>query len=125
MPRFVILHHEMPADNPRGSHWDLMFERGAALRTWAVASEPATDPPIEAEQLADHRLAYLEYEGLVSGDRGTVTQWDTGEYRLESDTEVEWVAAVSGRRLKGRMTITRLESPHSWRVSFTAAPTSG
>ncbi|HEV2971076.1 MAG TPA: DNA polymerase ligase N-terminal domain-containing protein [Pirellulales bacterium] len=69
-----------------GVHWDLMLESGAALRTWALAAEPASDILIAAEQLPDHRLAYLDYEGPISGDRGTVIRWDAGHFELLSET---------------------------------------
>jgi hypothetical protein len=80
---------------------------------------------IEARQLPDHRLAYLDYEGPVSGDRGAVTRWDAGEYRLEVGDDERWIATLSGRRLKGRMTLARRGEGHLWTVSFAAAPTSG
>ena len=44
-----------------------------------------------AEALPDHRLIYLEYEGPISGDRGTVVAWDRGEYRLKRQSDAEWV----------------------------------
>ena len=67
MPRFVILRHELPDPRRRGVHWDFMLEHAGVLRTWALAEEPAPNKPISAEALADHRLAYLNYEGPVSG----------------------------------------------------------
>ena len=44
MPRFVVLYHEHP---PR-SHWDLMLENGAVLRTWPFRRRrtgPGRSPP--------------------------------------------------------------------------------
>ncbi len=32
------------------------------------------------ERLADHRLVYLDYQGQLSGDRGSVEQLARGEY---------------------------------------------
>ena len=73
--RFVILRHDMPASAPRATHWDFMVESGeGVLRTWALEREPAAKVDIPALALADHRLAYLEYEGPVSGDQGHVTR---------------------------------------------------
>jgi hypothetical protein len=125
MPRFVVLRHEFPPGHARPAHWDLMFERGGALRTWSIDGEPSSAGPIEASRLPDHRLAYLEYEGPVSGDRGAVRRFDAGEYSLVDDTPDRWVVAVNGARLNGRWTFERSALGHSWRVSFTAAPTSG
>jgi len=77
MPRFVVLTHDHPC-----LHWDLMLEEGDALRTWRLEKPPENGTPIEAEPLSDHRLAYLDYEGPVSGDRGTVARWDRGTYEV-------------------------------------------
>jgi hypothetical protein len=79
MPRFVILEHDHPE-----LHWDLMLEAGAALRTWRLARPPqAPGEAIDATALPDHRPHYLDYEGPVSGGRGTVKRWDAGWYEEE------------------------------------------
>jgi hypothetical protein len=124
MPRFVVLRHEFPAGHSRAAHWDLMFEWGQVLRTWAVPEEPFSAKGTVAEALADHRRAYLDYEGPVSGDRGTVTRWDAGEYRLKCSTDSRLEAVLLGQRLRGRLTIEAEEGGgHLWRVSFSADPT--
>ncbi len=125
MPRFVILHHEYPAGHARRAHWDLMLEWGEALRTWAVASEPGEASGVEGEPLPDHRLIYLEYEGPISGDRGTVAQWDAGDYLVEREAEGELKIQLSGRRLRGQLSLHREADDHFWRVSFSAAPNTG
>ncbi len=102
-----------------------MFEQDAVLRTWAMAEPLRASAVVEAEQLADHRLAYLEYEGPVSRNRGTVERWDAGQYRLESADDDHWTATLDGERIYGLVTLKRRDSTHSWRVSFSAAPTSG
>ncbi len=126
MPRFVILRHEMPREHERPSHWDLMFECGEALRTWATEAEPGSAGAIAARRLPDHRPAYLDYEGPVPGDRGSVTRWDEGSYEAIGDNEQPWTLLVRGKRLSGRLTFERTgHDDHSWRVSFAASPTSG
>lgn len=77
MPRFVILEHDHPV-----RHWDLMLETGSILRTWRLAEPPRPGSVITAEATFDHRLHYLDYEGPVSGDRGTVTRWLAGTYEI-------------------------------------------
>jgi hypothetical protein len=74
------------ATSRTGVHWDLMLESGDVLHTWALAAEPAPNLPIAAEQLPDHRLIYLDYEGPISGNRGTVTRWDAGRFEVLSET---------------------------------------
>jgi hypothetical protein len=101
MPRFVVLRHELPADSQRSLHWDLMLERDGVLLTWALAEEPTLGKAISAVRLADHRLAYLDYEGPVSGDRGTVTRWDAGEYVALSQDAVELQIRLCGQKLLG------------------------
>jgi hypothetical protein len=120
MPRFVVLEH----DSPRGRHWDLMLQIGPTLATWALASPPEPGRPIPAEPLADHRLAYLEYEGPLSGVRGTVARWDTGVYRLERRNEAELVVVLEGGKLRGRATLTRPQDP-SGRWTFLLAAADG
>ena len=82
MPRYVILFHQLPQSDARSSHWDFMLEQNDMLRTWALYDEPVVGHSCIAVQLADHRTAYLDYEGPVSGGRGRVTRWDLGTYRL-------------------------------------------
>lgn len=103
-----------------------MVEHGDALRTWALEEEPAIDRPIDAERLDDHRLAYLDYEGPVSGDRGSVTRWDRGECTIEVATLQRVVVAVQGKKLVGHVEIeSRSEgSPNAiftWRSATPAA----
>jgi hypothetical protein len=124
MFRFVILLHQTPPGFARGTHWDLMFEQGAVLRTWALAEEPRIDAlqagaTIDAERLPDHRREYLDYEGPVSGDRGHVTTWDRGTFELQSDTAEEFAALVSGQRLRGRVRLVLLAGDDQrWGFSF-------
>jgi hypothetical protein len=95
MPRFVLLYHECPPSFGKPSHWDLMLERDGVLLTWSLAALPAAwgggrdaaEEQIVATRLADHRIAYLDYEGPISGDRGGVTRVDGGEYEVLEETE--------------------------------------
>ena len=73
--RFVILEHDHPF-----LHWDLLLEDGDVLKSWRLLQAPETGVSVPAEHLPDHRLMYLDYEGPVSGNRGTVTRVAGGEY---------------------------------------------
>lgn len=101
MPRFVILRHELPGPDRGGVHWDFMLEQDGTLRTWALAKEPAIGGEILADALANHRLAYLDYEGPIAGNRGSVLRWDRGEYKLLVDTPEKLVVQLHGGRLVG------------------------
>ena len=121
MPRYVILRHEGSATYQPGVHWDLMLETGGALRTWALAEEPSGAGPIAAKRLPDHRLMYLDYEGPIAGDRGSVTRWDAGEYELLSETANELAIMFAGNRLRGLATHSRRGSDDAnW--TFSLAP---
>ncbi len=100
-----------------------MFECNGQLRTWAIDCEPTSAHGVKALQLPDHRVAYLDYEGPVSHDRGSVTRWDAGNYEVQDSGPDMWKLALRGARLAGSMTLWR-EAPesHSWRVSLVAAP---
>lgn len=122
MLRYVILLHETPPDYPRGTHYDVMFESAGMLRTWAIDSPPAPACDLAAEQLADHRLAYLEFEGEVSGGRGRVSRWDGGAFDVLEDAESRIELRLSGGRLAGgRIVLTRpaLEA-NLWRLCYHA-----
>jgi hypothetical protein len=108
MPRFVLLRHECPADFVRPSHWDLMFESGDLLRTWALNVLPGPlDNTVDAEELPDHRMTYLDYEGPISGGRGTVCRSDAGTFELLALSDDCWEIQINGRELNGRLTLRR------------------
>ena len=119
MPRFVILRHECPTDYVRPSHWDLMVEQGGVLRTWAMQSLPVAGATLEVEALADHRLDYLDYEGPVAGDRGSVQRWDAGTYDVEHEETGRLAIRVAGRQLQGIITLARIEADgQRWTLAF-------
>lgn len=112
MPRFVILRHETPPGYERPSHWDLMLEFGGALRTWALADEPVVGSTQTAERLGDHRLEYLDYEGPVSGGRGTVARWDEGGCEIVEESGARLIVKLIGRAVQGVLTIEALADDH-------------
>jgi hypothetical protein len=107
MPRFVLLQHTTPPHYARPSHWDFMLEHGEQLMTWALVAAPRPIEAIVADRLPDHRLAYLDYQGPVSGDRGHVIQCDAGSFQwLQNEPRVVEVY-LSGRQLEGRVILQR------------------
>jgi DNA polymerase Ligase (LigD) len=103
MPRFVILRHEMPLGHDRGTHFDLMLEAEGVLRTWELSEFPCPDKVIQADALPDHRLAYLEYEGQVSGNRGSVRRVEEGEYEVLAESAGALLVQLAGKLLHGRL----------------------
>ena len=112
MPRFVILTHDWPFP-----HFDLLIEAGGVLRAWRLLSEPKVGETVAAEPIGDHRLFYLDYEGPVSGNRGSVARWDTGE--------CEWLPPEPNRvkfELRGTKLIglAVIDSTDYWMFRLTA-----
>jgi DNA polymerase Ligase (LigD) len=103
MPRFVLLEHVW-----NGVHWDFMLETGEVLRTWAIDSPVVQDQDLPARLLLDHRRAYLDYEGEVSGRRGCVKRVDEGIYRALEWTEDRIRVDVAGRQLSGEVELRRV-----------------
>lgn len=109
MPRFAVLTHDHPFP-----HWDLMLEAQGVLRAWRLLHEPEGAQVVEAEPLTDHRLHYLDYEGPVSGGRGSVARWDAGNYELISDTANRLEIQLDGERLSGRYELVRDADGSRW-----------
>ena len=115
MPRFVILRHTLPSGDRQGTHFDLMLEDEGKLLTWALPDLPQAGREFIAMQLPNHRLAYLDYEGPVSGGRGEVQRVEEGEFEwIERSDEVQRF------ELRGRTSSLRIELRHArdseWKV---------
>lgn len=97
--RFVVLHHQMPADSGRASHWDLLLEQpaefGSGLLTFEVSVPPKEwGNPTSVRKLPDHRPLYLDYEGHLSDNRGFVTRILSGTFQWQVLTEELLILAV-------------------------------
>lgn len=82
--RFVVLHHQFPAASERADHWDLMLESESSLLTWALSEFLEPGKSIRAMVLADHRKSYLDYQGQISGNRGSVSRVMHGDFVWKS-----------------------------------------
>lgn len=92
-----------------------MLQSGDVLRTWALAELPQVSSRnhcVDAERLADHRLEYLEYEGPVSGDRGTVRRVDAGTFETLFETSDCWEIRLNGSVLSGSLALCRAKESH-------------
>ena len=97
MPRYVVLEHDWPSP-----HFDLLLEAGNVLRAWRLATPPVVGANA-AEANFDHRRIYLDYEGEVSGGRGTVRRWDAGTFEWVEDAPGRAVVELRGEKLAGRV----------------------
>lgn len=95
-----------------------MLEVGPVLATWQLPVSPVQigqGQEIPATKLPDHRTAYLEYEGPVSGDRGRVRRLDKGEYELVERREDLWRFRLRGEQVAGDFQLTR-QAENSWQL---------
>jgi DNA ligase D-like protein (predicted 3'-phosphoesterase) len=106
---FVVQEHQATAH-----HYDLRLEVEGAMRSWAVPKEPSMDPAVKrlAIEVADHSLAYNDFEGELDG--GWVKIWDRGTY--EQGGRVPWPEALErghavfvlrGEKLQGGFALQR------------------
>ena len=101
--KFVIHHH---VTSP--PHYDLMVEKDNVLHTWQISENSFQNfidgKSINVTMIQDHRKKYLDYEGPISCDRGTVKIFDTGEY-----VEISWnkdiIVQINGKLLNGKLSL--------------------
>jgi bifunctional non-homologous end joining protein LigD len=118
--RFVVQLHRA-----RRLHYDLRFEIGGVLVSWAVPRGPTLDPDVRrtAVHVEDHPIEYLDFEGVIpSGEYGggDVIVWDNGTWEPHAtDDPAAAVAAgdfhadMHGHKLRGRLILVRRDSDRS------------
>ena len=85
-----------------------MLECADALATWQLpAWPPPGDAALPATPLAEHRKAYLDYHGEVSGGRGTVQIVDSGRYETVEQREGLWLIRLAGEGFTGLLRLER------------------
>jgi hypothetical protein len=100
MRRFVLLEHTW-----NGVHWDFMLEADEALRTWAIDAPVVSGKDLPARALGDHRKIYLEYEGPVARDRGSVRRIDAGTFQVRVWSRDHVQVDLSGTQLVGEVVL--------------------
>ncbi len=103
---FAVLQHQQS----HYTHWDLLLELPARelLATFRVDHPPdtwATAGVLTIQALPDHRRIYLDYEGPISGDRGTVIRYDRGTLHLVQYTPTHIAVEITGALLHGRLNL--------------------
>ena len=102
--RFVVQYHICDDE-----HYDFMIEAEEALVTFRIPINDLQDmqngSEIRAEKIQDHRKEYLEYEGPVSGGRGQVRIFDTGECKELSGPGEGNAFFLEGRVFRGNLSI--------------------
>lgn len=107
--RFVV--HEHHASR---LHFDFRLELEGVLKSWAVPKGPSMNPADKrlAVEVADHPLEYIDFEGIIPEGvygAGPVVIWDQGEFEPIEATGERISFVVSGSRLKGGFTLTKLK----------------
>ncbi|TWU25841.1 DNA polymerase ligase N-terminal domain-containing protein [Bythopirellula polymerisocia] len=127
MPRFVLLRHECPSEY-KPSHWDLMLELDGMLATWELLELPAawaealnlvhreTGSQITATRLPEHRLAYLTYEGPLSGGRGTVACCDRGKLDIRELRSERILVELEGKFLRCSVELDSSDTAGQWQM---------
>ena len=105
--RFVVQEHTT-AD---GVHWDLMLEKGEALRTFRLADPPedALNRVVSAVRIFDHPLRFLTYEGPVQKGTGQVRIVDRGACNTLNETPEAVTLELQGTVLRGEFSLARTE----------------
>ncbi len=123
MPRAVLLRHDLPDGS---FHYDWMIQRAGGpdrplvtFRVWDRIDR-GDAPEFPAERLADHRAAYLGYEGPVSGDRGQVLRVAGGEMTIVEESAGRLVVEGHLGNAHGRFEGFCLDAG-AWRFRFTPA----
>lgn len=81
-----------------------MLEHGAVLETWAIDMPIQVGVDMVSRKLPDHRLAYLDYEGEVSGGRGEVSRYDRGAFE-----SLDWTEKLVRVKLRGGRFLVNVE----------------
>ena len=82
-PRCVVLFHQGGAQPGQA---DLMLEVENVLWTWRLEKLPVYNHVVLGERIADHRIQYLDFEGPISNNRGTVHQVRSGHYHWSMES---------------------------------------
>jgi len=103
----------------QGDHYDLLLESGEALATWRLRHTNFENQQ-PAQKIQEHRKKYLDYEGDISGGRGTVKIWDTGTYVPDVWGDKRIQISLAGTQLKVRLRLQCAEDD-SWTIVDAAA----
>jgi hypothetical protein len=118
----VVLRHDLP-DGSHHFDWLIAQDQNGTmpLRSFRIAQalhELRPSETLSANNIQDHRPAYLNYEGPVSGERGTVKQVARGTIRVSGKSMVEIRWGQSPENRPGMIQALQLvrEKNLSWKV---------
>jgi len=89
------------------THYDLFMEKAEYLETWSLNAnfleEFQRGKTVTLEEKPPHRNIYLDYEGEISGNRGSLKIFDKGTYILKNDIYI-----IKGSKIRGNLKILRI-----------------
>lgn len=112
-----------PSDaEPGDDHYDWLFESSGTLATWATRDRlpTHTDGEVAGLRLPDHRTMYLDFEGPVSGNRGSVRRVELGFFEVIRSSSDRYQLRTRGTR-EGILNIYLTwfgDGSSFWRISF-------
>lgn len=118
----ALLRHTRDGDDV---HFDWLIAQDAdacepliTLQVPRAVHEMAAGEQVAARRIADHRTAYLTYEGPVSGDRGHVTRVARGEATLDAPTTQATTISVRWGTTAARYVVARSNDDSAdWRIT--------
>lgn len=110
--RYVVLRHAEVSE----PHFDLMFETlpGSMLATWRSESWPI-EQRTPLKRLRDHRRLYLEYEGELTDQRGSVYRMAEGNCQVEIGENAIWTIRLLTGAPPQRLVFRQI-SAEQWEV---------
>ena len=110
--RYVVLRHSDVSE----PHFDLMFETlpGSMLATWRSAEWPI-ETAVQVTRLRDHRRLYLEYEGTLTDQRGSVHRVADGTCTVEIGESSVWTIKLLTGSPPQTLTLRQLHD-EQWQV---------
>ncbi len=108
-----------------------MLEEGDHLRTWKLLESPEifhtnqNEKPnisIKAQTSFDHRPIYLDYEGPISGNRGSVKRIEQGTFEWIEKTDEKILITLQGQKIKGLLKLMRIKTDEPKNRNKAASP---
>jgi hypothetical protein len=98
--------------------WLHRLQEGTTKQSTTDENTEVANDPIVVERLPDHRMAYLDYEGPLSGGRGSVSRCLAGEYRSDKCTTDEIVVHLEGPLLGTLYLEVLTDNNAKWAMSW-------
>ena len=88
--------------------------------TWELTSLLTSQNNQVVRRLANHRLVYLDFQGPLSDDRGTVKLVDTGSLEWVTLESERLIGRINGQTTDGKLTLTSEGSSINdvWNLTF-------